>query len=57
MNIKKIPTRELEWLLYCTDLQMGDGDTARKLIDIWLSGQSAIDVINEKQRMLGMDEL
>jgi hypothetical protein len=53
----QVPRRELEWLEDCSDLQMGDGDTARDLIRKWLKGESAIDEINKQQRRLNLDDL
>lgn len=41
---------ELEWLEGCSDGQMGDGDTARKLARIWLNGLSAASEINNIER-------
>jgi len=52
-----IPRRELEWLMGCSDTQMGDGDTARDLVERWLDGRSAIDIINAQQRRMGYQEL
>ena len=49
----KISRRELEWLLHCSDPQMGDGDTARRLAEKWLKGESGIEIINERQRKIG----
>jgi hypothetical protein len=57
METVSVPKREIEWLLNCSDLQMGDGDTARTLIRIWLKGESAINVINEEQHRIGLDDL
>jgi hypothetical protein len=52
-----IPKRELEWLLECSDIQMGDGDTARELAQEWLAGHSGINIINSAQRRMGYPEL
>ena len=51
----QVPCAELEWLEGCSDLQMGDGDTARTLAGQWLNSESAIDEINRQQRRIGLD--
>jgi len=57
MTTQLIQQWELEWLLNCTDLQMGDGDTARDLAQKWIAGESGIDIINAKQRRIGLEEI
>ncbi|ENO82058.1 hypothetical protein B447_04953 [Thauera sp. 27] len=57
MTAVTIPRRELEWLMDCSEIQMGDGDTARAIAERWLDGRSAIDIINAQQRRMGYQEL
>ena len=53
MKFVKIPVQEIEWLLNCSDSQMGDGDTARELAKAWRNGKSALKTINKQRKRLG----
>lgn len=49
-RVISVPVVELEWLRDCSDLQMGDGDTARELAQAWLcQGKSAAQIIVAKE--------
>jgi hypothetical protein len=51
-RVASIPTIELKWLRDCSDLEMGDGDTARDLAAAWLGEEKpASEVITERERM------